>query len=57
MAIQSPDYQNGFYFAPKIQYGVSKSMDVVLGYRVAELHSFDLNPTLGMLTLGMEFKL
>ncbi|WP_298238198.1 outer membrane beta-barrel protein [uncultured Algibacter sp.] len=43
----------GFYYAPRAQYGVSESMDIVLAYRGVSLDggSFDV------LTLGVEFGL
>ena len=41
----------GFYYAPRVQYGVSESLDVVLAYRGVSLDggSFDV------ITLGVEF--
>lgn len=50
----SPDGNDGgFYYAPKVQYGVSEKLDIVLAYRGVSLDggSFD------MITLGVEFKL
>ncbi|MBP0905563.1 hypothetical protein ACFSKN_16820 [Mariniflexile gromovii] len=55
--MESEMYQSGFYFAPKVQYGISKSTDIVLGYRAAKLESDLNNSTVDMLTLGIEFKL
>ncbi|WP_339917513.1 hypothetical protein [Yeosuana marina] len=55
--VRSPAYGSGLYFAPKIQYGISKSMDVVLGYRVAKLDYELMTSTIDMLSLGIEFKL
>tara|TARA_B100000809_G_C14725472_1_gene382972 strand:+ start:56 stop:553 length:498 start_codon:yes stop_codon:yes gene_type:complete len=50
----SPDGNDGgFYYAPKVQYGVSDSLDIVLAYRGVSLEggSFD------SITLGVEFGL
>ena len=43
----------GFYYAPRVQYGVSEALDIVLAYRGVSLDggSFDV------LTLGVEFGL
>jgi hypothetical protein len=55
--IKSKMYQSGFYFAPKVQYGISKSTEIVLGYRVAKLDFESIYSSIDMLTLGIEFKL
>lgn len=50
----SPDGNDGgFYYAPRVQYGVSESLDIVLAYRGVSLDggSFDI------LSLGVEFGL
>jgi hypothetical protein len=49
----SPDGNDGgFYYAPKVQYGVSESLDIVLSYKgISNDGSFDA------LSLGVEFGL
>lgn len=49
----SKDNDGGFYYAPRLQYGVSESLDIVLAYRgiSADGGSFDT------ITLGVEFGL
>lgn len=53
VGISPSDNDGGFYYAPRIQYGVSESTDIVLAYRGVSLDggSFDV------ITLGVEFKL
>ena len=43
----------GFYYAPKVQYGISETIDIVLAYKGVSLEggSFD------SITLGVEFRL
>ena len=43
----------GFYYAPKVQYGVSESIDIVLAYRGVSIE----NGSFDVLTLGVEFGL
>lgn len=50
----SPDGNDGgFYYAPKVQYGISETIDIVLAYKGVSLDggSFD------SITLGVEFGL
>ncbi|MDN3494047.1 outer membrane beta-barrel protein [Winogradskyella bathintestinalis] len=50
----SPDYNDGgFYYAPKVQYGISEAIDIVLAYKGVSLDggSFDA------ISLGVEFEL
>lgn len=50
----SPDGNDGgFYYAPKVQYGISETIDIVLAYKGVSLEggSFD------SITLGVEFGL
>jgi opacity protein-like surface antigen len=53
IGISPSDMESGFYYAPRIQYGVSESIDIVFAYRGVSLDggSFDV------LTLGVEFGL
>ncbi|MFH4965629.1 outer membrane beta-barrel protein [Gaetbulibacter sp. M235] len=53
IGVSPSDMESGFYYAPRIQYGVSESIDIVLAYRGVSLDggSFDV------LTLGVEFGL
>lgn len=46
------DNDGGFYYAPKVQYGVSEELDIVAAFRGVSLDggSFD------MITLGVEYK-
>jgi len=51
----SPDGNDGgFYYAPKLQYGVTETLDLVLAYKAISL---DDNFSFGALTLGVEFGL
>jgi hypothetical protein len=47
----APDGNDGgFYYAPRVQYGVSDALDIVLSYRgVSDDGSFDV------INLGVEF--
>jgi hypothetical protein len=48
----------GFYYAPRAEYNVSKDINVVLGYRVAKLDYLGTSTVSpDMLSLGIEFKL
>ena len=50
----SPDGNDGgFYYAPKIQYGVSEALDIVLAYRGVSVDGGSLD----LITLGVEFGL
>ena len=53
IGVSPSDNDGGFYYAPRIQYGVSESIDIVLAYRGISVDggSFDV------LTLGIEFGL
>lgn len=53
IGVSPSDMESGFYYAPRIQYGVSEAIDIVLAYRGVSLDggSFDV------LTLGVEFGL
>ncbi|GAA4304419.1 hypothetical protein [Aestuariibaculum suncheonense] len=57
-AIDSHPYSSGFYFAPKIQYELFKSTDIVLGYKLFNMDSsIDVGPNIDVVSLGVEFKL
>lgn len=43
----------GFYYAPKVQYGISESLDIVAAYRGVSLDGWSFN----VITLGIEFGL
>lgn len=49
----SDGFDGGFYYAPKVQYGISESLDIVASYRgvSADGGSFDI------ISLGVEFGL
>ena len=50
----SPDGNDGgFYYAPKVQYGVSESLDIVLAYKGVSVDG----GTFSSLNLGVEFAL
>ena len=50
----SPDgVDGGFYYAPRVQYGVSEALDIVLAYRGISLDGI----TWSQITLGVEFGL
>jgi len=53
IGVSPSDNDGGFYYAPRLQYGVSESIDIVFAYRGVSLDggSFDV------LTLGVEFGL
>jgi len=53
IGVSPSDNEGGFYYAPRLQYGVSESIDIVLAYRGVSLDggSFDV------ITLGVEFGL
>ncbi len=44
---------SGFYYAPKLQYGISESIDLVLSYKGISVNSVSINS----LNLGIEFGL
>lgn len=43
----------GFYYAPKIQYGIIKTLDIVVAYKRVSLDGLSL----GAITLGVEYRL
>jgi hypothetical protein len=50
----APDgIESGFYYAPRVQYGVSEALDVVLAFRNISLDGI----TWSQITLGVEFGL
>ncbi len=50
----APDgIESGFYYAPRVQYGVSEALDIVLAFRNISLDGI----TWSQITLGVEFGL
>lgn len=50
--------EGGFYYAPKVQYAINESLDVVLAYRGLVLSDSDsiINISFNAITLGVEFE-
>ncbi|MEZ4802751.1 MAG: hypothetical protein R2797_08245 [Gelidibacter sp.] len=53
IGINPSGLDSGFYYAPKVQYGVSESVDLVLAYKGISVNGVSISS----LNLGVEFKL
>lgn len=51
------DNDGGFYYAPRVQYAVSESLDVVLAYRGISLDAGPVTLGFNTITAGVEFGL
>ncbi|MEZ4856180.1 MAG: outer membrane beta-barrel protein [Gelidibacter sp.] len=53
IGINPSGIDSGFYYAPKVQYGVSEKLDVVLAYKGISINGFSISS----INLGVEFGL
>lgn len=53
IGINPSGLDSGFYYAPRLQYGVSESIDIVLAYKGISVNSVNVSS----LNLGIEFGL
>ncbi len=53
IGINPSGLDSGFYYAPRVQYGVSESLDIVLAYKGISINGF----TISSLNIGIEFGL
>lgn len=53
IGISPSDVDGGFYYAPRVQYGIGETIDIVLAYRGISVNSSNFS----QITVGIEFGL